>query len=594
MIHDHQRLDGLSKQGETVNDNKRLEREKCKLTQLIRPLTSGNWKAFLEVVQRVAKTPATTPNKSEFIFEFSQAAARNNSMIMRRHGYDLAKAIQAYPNTTISPGSELRTFDLLDTLLSHHPNFERFKENSTKGIDYDISELPEEERVKELIDQIERGNHKSALTQEAEPIVSKLMSEDVTLGYAIPITKRCLIKLKEAELYPCGLQHQMTVNEKGEIIPKKRVTHDLSNRKKHGKSINQRVNEETLPPTSYGFALMRFLHLIHHIRWTHPNKRILMMKTDFDKAYRRLHTKPRIAAKCIAAWETRNEETGTNKFIASVLTRLPFGSTPAPAEFSICSEMIFDLASDLLHCKGWDPTTIKHPHTHLIEDPERLPDEIQFTKALEADVKLPPEQEAGTEGYIDDGAVATIDDEDDLNQIERAKHALPMATHLVFRPNNPDDEPLPRPDPLSIRKLKAEARLRESITFLGWEIDSRRMTIKLPTEKLKIWTKSIEDLLQAEVARFEEVQTLVGRLNHVGYIIPNARHFLNRIRRLEYAADKYGSAKIHTSTIKDLQLWTIFLEEANKGLSIKNSSVKKSDARFSSAPLDWISINCWA
>ena len=154
------------------------------------------------------------------------------------------------------------------------------------------------------------------------------MNEDVSLGYAIPITEECLLKLKHAELYPCGLQHQMTVNEQGEIIPKKRVTHDLSNRKKHGKSINQRVNEETLPPTRYGFALLRFLHLIHHIRKNHPKGRILMMKTDFDKAYRRLHTKAKIAAKCIAAWKTNetdenNDET-KEQFIAAILTRLPF------------------------------------------------------------------------------------------------------------------------------------------------------------------------------------------------------------------------------------------------------------------------------
>ena len=510
---------------------------------------------------------------SGFKFEFSQKAARHNSNILMTHDYDLEKAISAFPGSTVTPGSELRPFLQLDQLLSHHPHFERFKTNSTVGIDYEITELSENERIKELRDQLERGNHKSALTKEAEPIVNKLMQEDVSLGYAIPITKDCLLKLKHAELYPCGLQHQMTVNEAGEVIPKKRVTHDLSNRKKHGRSINQRVIEESLPPTTYGFALLRFIHLIHHIRRHNPKKRILMMKTDFDKAYRRLHTHPRIAAKCIAEWitaESDNNKITKREFIAAILTRLPFGSTPAPAEFSICSEMIFDLANDLLHCPYWDPDELTHPHRALIEEPEYLPDEIPFAEALEADVKLPKSQKAGTEGYIDDGATAALEESKESKRIKKARHALPMATHLVFRPNKQNEEPLPRPDPLSIRKLKAEARLSEMITFLGWRIDSRRLTMSLPDEKLKIWTESIDDLLQKMKTDFETIQTLVGRLNHVGYIIPNARHFLNNIRRLEYIADKFGTAKIQEATKKDLELWKHFLKQANRGFSLNS------------------------
>ena len=37
--------------------------------------------------------------------------------------------------------------------------------------------------------------------------------------------------------------------------------------------------------------------------------------------------------------------------VAILLTRLSFGSSPAPSEFCITSEMAFDLAGDLLHCK---------------------------------------------------------------------------------------------------------------------------------------------------------------------------------------------------------------------------------------------------
>jgi hypothetical protein len=504
----------------------------------------------------------------------SQAAAEHNTKILSKYDYKLDEAIKANPNSIISPGSELRPNNQLNALLSHHPNYDRFIHNASNGIDYPADDLPESTRVKELKTQIDRGNHKSAfISKEARATVNKLFEEDINTGYAIPITKEGVLKLKGGELYPMGLQHQWTIDENGNQKPKKRVTHDLSNQRRIGLSINQRVNEELMPETIYGYALLRFIHLIHHIRFNNPNSRILMCKSDFDKAYRRLHTLPRIAAKCMAAWTTETEDKQGNKndkFIASILTRLPFGSSPAPCEFSNCSETIFDLANDLLHCHHWDPEELPSPYIDKLPDPERMQDSIPFGKALKADVKLPPSQKAGVEGYIDDGAIAVLDTLQTKRMVNRAQQALPMATHLVFRPQAGDAEPLPRPDAQSIRKLIAEGRLREILIFLGWEINSRTMMISLPNVKVIAWIKSIEKALNTLTISWEEAKTLVGRLNHIGYIIPCARHFLNRIRRLEWTADKHGSAMITLNSSKDLKLWIKFLQRAQRGISINS------------------------
>ncbi|KAL9189303.1 hypothetical protein ACHAXT_011793 [Thalassiosira profunda] len=409
------------------------------------------------------------------------------------------------------------------------------------------------------------------MTADVASTVEKEMRDEAARGYAIPITKDCLLKLKGAELYPLGLAHQFTINEKGEQIPKRRVTHDLSNRKQFGLSINQRIDEDRIPETRYGHAMSRFVHLIHHIRYHHPDGRILMCKSDIEKAYRRLHTAPRIAAKCISAWETNElDDSGSmvKKFIGLLLTRLPFGSSPAPAEFSICSETVFDLAGDLLLCPKWDPSTLPSPYIDRIPPPGRLPDETPFGRALPADVHLPSFQKGGVEGYIDDGAIAVLDSPSNSRMVDRARQALPMATHLVFRPVAEDDEPLPRPDPQSIRKLAAEGQLRESLVFLGWEINSRSLSIALPQEKASAWIASIEDALSRPTISWDDAKTLVGRLNHVGYIIPSARHFLNRIRRLEYVANKHGRAMFTIDARRDLALWILFLRRARAGLSM--------------------------
>ncbi|KAL9180713.1 hypothetical protein ACHAXT_011166 [Thalassiosira profunda] len=525
----------------------------------------------MTIVRKTATAPCPTPGHSEFRFELTQSAAAHNSAVLAKHSYDLDKAIRANPNSIVSPGSELRPISQLDQLLAHHPNYPRFRANSIDGISYPAQEIDERTRLSDLETQLARGNHKSALTPEAEPIVNKLFKQDAELGYLITITKTCIRKLKHAEVYPLGLQHQLTIDEAGNQMPKKRVTHDLSNQKKRGRSINQRIDEELIPSTMYGHALQRFAHLIHHIRRQNPNERILICKSDFEKAYRRLHTNAEIASKCIATWHTEknDEDEDGNNFIGAILNRLPFGSSPAPAEFSIASEMIFDLANDLLHCPHWTPATLPSPHDNLLPQPARLADDIPFGHALEPDVHLPPSQKAGVDGFIDDGAVAVLDSNENQPMVNRARQALGMATHLVFRPVA-DDEPIQRPDPQSLRKLKAEGQLRETLIFLGWEFQTRPLLIALPNDKARAWTRQIIRTLTMVSITWDDAKTLVGRLNHVGYVIPSARHFLNRIRRLERIADAHGRAMITEGARDDLLLWVKFLRRARRGISINS------------------------
>ncbi|KAL7504543.1 hypothetical protein ACHAXN_002172, partial [Cyclotella atomus] len=400
----------------------------------------------------------------------------HNSEILEQHNFDLEAAIASDNDfTPLTLGSELRPIDQLDKLLGHHPNYPTFRHNTLHGIDYPCEDLDEETRIKELTDQLERGNHKSALQADAREHVHKAMKSDVDLGYGIILTPECIKKLKHAEVYPIGLQHQQTIDEHGNIIPKKRISHDLSNRRNIGLSINQRVQDELLPSVLYGYSLLRYIHLIHNIRRHNPGQHILCNKIDIEKAYRRFHVTPKIASKCIAMWNDDN-----NDEIGVLLTRLPFGSSPAPAHFSIGSDITCDLANDLTECTLWDPDTLRSPLQDSIPKTELLPPDLPFGEALEADVVLPPDLDSGTEGYIDDLATATLSTPTNQDKVRRAQMAVLMALHLQFRPHSGKLEPIKRPQTASVRKLQAEGGLAETITYLGWLINTRSLTISLP------------------------------------------------------------------------------------------------------------------
>ena len=523
------------------------------------------------------------------MFGFNSTAANHNSALLARFDYDLEKVLQAHPNTTSSYGSELRPVDQLLPLLRHHRLWPQFKQYRELGIDYPfIEDISECDRKAMLHKNLSSGNHRSALQRNDRAHVTRAIISDVELGYGIPLTIEAVEKLKHAEVYPLGLQTQQTIDEKGRSIPKKRLTHDLSHNRESKVSVNQRVDISNMPEAIYGHALLRFLHLIHHLRWLHPNQRILCNKIDVEKAYRRLHTCAKVSSKCIATWFL--DTARMKDKIAILLERLPFGSSPAPPSFCTVSETVFDLANDLMNCDLWYPHELPSPYAKRLKEPDRTlaSADAPFGAAEEADVKLSHSCKGGADGYIDDGACAVLDSTDNAPMVARAAQAVVMAIFLIFRPLAGNDEPITRPDPVSIRKMSAEGTLREIITFLGWTIDTRALTIQLPEDKHNHWRLQIISFLSRRSIGKDALSTLVGRLNHVCYIIPDARHFMNHLRAMEKIAEatKRPVALSHDAK-EDLNLWLEFLASAAAGISLNRIVFRKPTQQSLSDASPW-------
>ena len=128
------------------------------------------------------------------------------------------------------------------------------------------------------------------------------MAQDMELGYTIPLTIESVRKIPGAEVYPVGWQDQVTINKRGEVIPKKRVTHDFSFNKGECHSIIQCVCDGELPGVIFGHAMPCIIQPIHHLHWNLPNDQILCNKIDVEKVYRGFRTTASIATKCIAIW----------------------------------------------------------------------------------------------------------------------------------------------------------------------------------------------------------------------------------------------------------------------------------------------------
>jgi hypothetical protein len=501
---------------------------------------------------------------SVFQFRLSPAAAVHNMSVLRSHSFDLAQAFAAQPFSTLTIGSEFREPSLLAPLLSSHPLWRRFHDCIALGASFPLHPIDDAARLADVTANLSRGNHKSARSHEAKLV--SMLSEEVEKGWQLPLPHRAPLLIPGAEVAPLGMVNQTTVHEDGTKCDKSRLTHDQSFNVTKGarRSVNDRVDFERLTPSRFGRAFARFLHHVSFLRWKHPHKRILVTKVDCKSAYRRVHLRLDTAVKSMT----------TIAGVSLLALRMTFGGAPNPALWSDISEVITDLANDLVRRPDWDPTALHSPHQGLLESDRAVdcdagliqPDD-GFSPAFEMSVPYPDDDEdVRFDCYLDDMFGAFLE-----SRSPKSAAAVPLALHLVSRPAAVSgSESFPRDDFLAISKFLAEALPTESKTILGWIINTRAFTVSLPVDKHKAWSQSLSDLLGRATPRVsrEEIERLIGRLNHAAYVIPLSRHFLDRLYDALRRAKIAGCVRLNEPQLEDLRLWKKFLDKAADGLPI--------------------------
>ena len=181
-----------------------------------------------------------------FQFNISEEAAITNFEIIT-NAKGLQQAILEQRNSPISLGSEFRPPHLLEPLLSWHPFWPKLRSILEKGVNYKLQPIKELERQQDFQAALEYGHHKSA-KRNFKVFMNSLKSE-VKLGYALPLLAKHAITIPQAELAPHGLTSQHTINDRGEILSKDRINHDLSFPGKASfNSINNRIEDDSLVP----------------------------------------------------------------------------------------------------------------------------------------------------------------------------------------------------------------------------------------------------------------------------------------------------------------------------------------------------------
>jgi hypothetical protein len=512
---------------------------------------------LLQTVREIAQDKVETPQGPPIQFSMDHAAAKYNSELLETEGLDFEKFLDRNRKTTLHYGSEFRPLRQLVKLLGLHPNFPELKKILSKGMDYRFtSPLPEATRVQELQAMIDRGNHKSA-EQRAEH-VEKALGKDVLHGFSMPILPETVLKIEGAMAQPLGMAEQLTLAESGERIPKFRLTQDLSFSLTDEKvSINARIAMDEYVEMIYGWCLPRTIQYIVSMRLEYPHERIFIAKYDYSDAYRRIAHSASAAIQSIALFAG----------LAFIALRLTFGGSPNPPTWCMFSETVTDLANELLLCDDWNEGELHNPDQAETPTPILRYNPPCLAPARDPAFHIPLSSTARVDGFIDDLIVVFLDT---ASNRAKAPHAVPLAMHVTSRPHaGAEEEPVPRRNILSLPKLLAEGTPDERQIVLGWLLDTHLLRVSLPEDKFTAWLDDVLRILRRQSCSQEDLDTLVGRLNHTAAIIPLSRHFLGRLRELiDRTAFRKATVRFPRDALKDLKLWKRLLTKAAAGISM--------------------------
>ena len=413
---------------------------------------------------------------------------------------------------------------------------------------------------------LEYGNHKSA--KKHAPTLLGMLDKEVKRGWQLPLPVDRLHEIPGVVVSPLSMVEQWTIDEAGNSTPKLRLAHDQSFdfQQEEIPSVNQRVIDDELSVTRYGFALSRFLHAIIALRMLFPGIAILLTKIDFKSAYRRVHFHAESALQSVV---TIADLGGAMK-VALASLRATFGARPCPAIFGDIGEPVADLGNAICRCTEWDPATLRPAASVLLKDPFLFPVKIPFALAREMLVDPGMDKFGTNEVYLDD--VLTAFPFLSKAHIERCALAPLLALEVVGRPVDAGGEPLPRDGLLAVDKTMAEGTPSETNTTLGWVIDTRRLLLSLPEKKRLDWTRDITQILEkADCNRriqCGELETLVGRLERIASILQEGKHFLNRLHAAEMRARRHGSTRLTVECRRNLTLWIALVLKAGQGVDI--------------------------
>jgi hypothetical protein len=78
-------------------------------------------------------------------------------------------------------------------------------------------------------------------------------------------------------------------------------------------------------------------------------------------------------------------------------------------------------------------------------------------------------------------------------------------------------------------KLKAEEGLSKTKLILGWHFNFRTLTVTLLEHRHIAGSTKIKKMIDDGQTLKKSLESIIGRLGHIGFVIPGVFHFLSQL-----------------------------------------------------------------
>jgi hypothetical protein len=153
-----------------------------------------------------------------------------------------------------------------------------------------------------------------------------------------------------------------------------------------------------------------------------------------------------------------------------------------------------------------------------------------FALERELIVDVPVDPHGYADVYIDNTTGLTVNLLGTHNA-NRLEAAIPLPIEVAAWPNNVN-KPIPWETMVAQDKLKAEGGLAETKVILGWHFNFCTLIVILPEHKHIAWASKIRTMITDGRTTKKALESTIGQLGHVGFVMPWVFHFLSCLRTL--------------------------------------------------------------
>jgi hypothetical protein len=213
-----------------------------------------------------------------------------------------------------------------------------------------------------------------------------------------------------------------------------------------------------------------------------------------------------------------------------------------------------------------EPAHLARHSSPLIPPKKIVANNLPLGQARKLIINIPVDLRGKIDIYIDDttGLTVNVPGTDNATCMEAA---IPLTIEVAARPNDPNEH-IHREPVIARNKLTAEGGLSETKMIVGWLFNFRTLIISLPDHKFIAWTAAIQKMVTLKRTTSKDLETTIGGMGHMGFVIPWVHHFLSRLRSLHFRPQNCCFIIINKTCIKDLELMTGILTKAYKGIDM--------------------------